>query len=74
MSVRGVISDETRRSPSRKTLSTMSCSASSKTPASVPCSIMILISSSVTGGSLEGWIPIRRKTESVPQEREPTSG
>ena len=54
---RGRISALTARSPSLKMLFTMSCSASSKTPASVPCSIMTLISSSVTGGSSDGRNP-----------------
>ncbi len=52
MSERWVISDSTRRSPMSKTPSIMLISALSNTPASVPSSIMILISSSVTGGPI----------------------
>src|SRR2546429_9848507 len=63
---RGLISALTARSPNLKMLFTMSCSASSNIPASVPCSIMTLISSSVTGGSSDGRnrrTPMRRRVD-----------
>ncbi len=61
-------------SPSRNTLSTISFSASSKTPAPAPRSIRIFISSSVTGGPLLGFIPRALMTTSVEALRMKTRG
>ena len=63
-----------RRSFISITLSTMSCWDSWKTPASVPWAIMTLISSPVTGGSLEGLLPMMRRTVSVMKPRRETMG
>ena len=74
ISVRGVIIDLIGRSPSRNTRCTISCSASSNTPDSVPWRIRALISSSVISGSSEALIPIKRNMPSVEPLRMCTSG
>ncbi len=64
-SLRGVMSADTWRFPRRMTRLSMSCSAASKVPASVPCWMRILSSSSVTGGSMEG---LTRSSQSARSE------
>jgi len=74
MSSLRVMRDPTVRSPRRNTRLTIVCSAGSKTPARVPCSIMTAISFSVTGGSSEARSPMRRVTTSVERVRKETMG
>ena len=63
-----------RCSSRRSTLETISCSLSWNTPASAPCSISTLISSSVTGGSPAPRALKGRSNTSPEVENSQTSG
>ena len=70
----GVISAAARLSPRRKTRLTISCSASSKTPAWAPSLTRALTSSSVTDDSADGRMRNSRRTSSVDPLRSRTTG
>jgi len=74
MSILGVMIAPIRWSSRRSTFETIACSLWWKTPASAPCSISTLISSSVTGGSSVLRAPIRRSSRLLEADRPITSG
>ena len=63
-----------RRSLKRKTPSTISCSAASNTPAAVPSTSIIRISSSEISGPVDSLIPKKRNPNSVDHPRKALIG
>ena len=74
MRVRGVITMPAVRSPRCRTPSSMSCSASSKTPPSVPWLMSTLSSSGVMIGSFDGFARRTHRTAFVDSSSRRTTG
>ena len=72
--VRGVISIPAVRPPRCRTPSSMSCSASSKMPPSVPWLMSTLSSSGVMIGSFDGFAPSTHRTARVDTSSRRTTG